>query len=157
MQAERKRTVLVQCSDAIHGASALPVDVGHRLCTQTLGSINTLLMEVLSQRGYDYLIPTRPTASDDDTLHTPSTRGSGHRGSSSRSSSRGSSRGFGYSSSQCRPLRSPSSSTNAISPFVSPGPVSTQRREPALDDITEANESTPTSTTDVRSKRGRRV
>ena len=132
------------------------------------------LTKVLSQRGYDYLIPTRPTAIDNDMLHTSSTRGSGHRGSSSRGSSWGSSRGSGHSSSRGRPLESPSSSIGAMSPFVSPGPVSTpshpsplnriltyqrasQRRAPALDFITEADESTPTSTADARSKRGRGV
>ncbi|XP_057546532.1 uncharacterized protein LOC130825369 [Amaranthus tricolor] len=168
--AERIRSVLVQCSDATQGASALPVDVGYRLCTQTLGSINMSLTEALCLTGYDYLIPTRPTTIDDDTLHTPSTSGSRHRGSSSR----GSSRGSGRSSSRGRSSESPSTSTGAMSPFVPPGPLFTpphpsppnriltyqrasQRRAPILEVITEAEESTSTSTTDARTKRGRGV
>ena len=98
--------------------------LGYRLCTQTLGSINTLT-EALSLTGYDYLIPTRPTTIDDDTLHTPSTSGSRHRGSSSRGSSRGSLRGSGRSCSWGRSSGFPSTSPGAMSPFVPPALVST--------------------------------
>ena len=171
MQAERIRAILIQCNDTIHGAATLPVDVGYRLCTQTLGSINTSLTDVLSQAGYDYLISTPPTTRDDETFHTPSSRGSGHRGSSSRRSNSRSSRGFERSSTRGRSFRSPLSS-GVMSPFVPlvfvftlphPSPShaiityqhASQRRDPALDVIAEADESIPSSSTGARSKRGR--
>ena len=74
------------------------VDVGYRLCTQTLGSINTSLTNVLSQVGYDYLIPTPPTTGDDQTFHTLFSQGSGHRGSFSGGLSSRFSGGSGRSS-----------------------------------------------------------
>ena len=171
MQPERIRSVFIQCSDTMHGAATLPVDVGYRLCTQTLGSINTSLTDVLSQAGYDYLIQTPPTAGDDEKFHTPSSWGSGHRGSSSRGSSSRSSRGSGRSSTRGRSFSSPSPS-GAMSPFVPPASVSTpshpspphtintfqrasQRRDLAVDVIAEADKSTPSSSTGACSKRGR--
>ena len=124
MQPERIRSVFIQCSDTMHGAATLPVDVGYRLCTQTLGSINTSLTDVLSQVGYDYLILTSLTTGDDQMFHTLSSRNSGHRGSSSGGSSSRSSRGSERSSTRGRSSRSPSSS-GAMSPFVPPASVST--------------------------------
>ena len=148
----------------MHGATTLPVDVGYRLCSQTLGSINTSLTNVLSQAGYDYLIPTPPIIDEvDQTFHTPSPRGSGHRGSSSGGSSSRFTRGLEHSSTRGRSSRSPSTS-NAISPFIPPVSMTTpphpspphtiiiyqrasQRRAPALNVIVEADESTPSSST----------
>ena len=169
MQAERIRAVLIQCNDTLLGATTLPIDVGYRLCT--LGSINTSLIDVLSQVGYDYLIPTPPTNGDDETFHTPSSRGSGNQGSSSGGSGSHSSRGFGHSSTRGRSSRSPSLSSVMLSfvplAFVStpphPSPPHTmityqrasQRRVSALDVIAEADESTLSSSTDARRKSGR--
>ncbi|XP_057538094.1 uncharacterized protein LOC130815621 [Amaranthus tricolor] len=170
--AERIRSVLIQCNDTMHGATTLPVDVGYRLCSQTLGSINTSLTDVLSQAGYDYLIPTPPIIDEvDHTFHTSSPRGSGHRGSSYGGSSSRSTRGLERLSTRGQSSRS-SSTYGAMSPFIPPASMITpphpspphmiityqrasQRRAPALNVIAEVDESTPSSSTGAHNKKGR--
>ncbi|XP_057530802.1 serine/threonine-protein phosphatase 7 long form homolog [Amaranthus tricolor] len=171
--AERIQSVLIQCNDTIQGAATSPVDVGYRLCSQTLGSINASLTDALSQAGYEYLIPTPPVIGDvDDTFHTPSPRSSAHRGSSSGGSSSRSTRGRQRSSTQGRSSRSPSTSAT-MSPFVPPSSINTppphpsppqriityqrasQRRAPTLNVIAEVDEFTPSSSTGAQNKRGR--
>ncbi|XP_057537485.1 serine/threonine-protein phosphatase 7 long form homolog isoform X2 [Amaranthus tricolor] len=172
--AERIRSVLIQCNDTIQGAATSPVDVGYRLCSQTLGSINASLTDALSQAGYEYLIPTPPIIGEvDDTFHTPP-RSLDHRGSSSGGSSIRSTRGRECSSTRGRSSRSPSTS-GAMSSFVPPASMTTtpphpsppqrvityqhasQRRAPALNVIAEVDEYTPSSSTGAQNKRGRRL
>ncbi|XP_057545665.1 uncharacterized protein LOC130824611 [Amaranthus tricolor] len=172
-QAERIRSVLIQCNDTIQGVATSPADVGYRLCSQTLGSINASLTDALSQAGYEYLIPTPPIIGEvDDTFHTPSPRSSAHRGSSSGGSSTRCTRGRERSSTRGRSSRSPSTS-GAMSPFVPPASMTTppphpsspqriitcqrasQRRALALNVIAEVDKYTPSSSTSAHNKRGR--
>ncbi|XP_057544037.1 uncharacterized protein LOC130823434 [Amaranthus tricolor] len=153
--AECIRSVLIQCNDTIQGAFTSPDDVGYRLCSQTLGSINSSLTDALSKAGYEYLTPTPPVIGEvDDTFHAPSPRSSAYRGSSSRGSSSRSTRGRQRSSTRGRSSRSPSTS-GTISPFVPLASITTppphpsppqriityqrasQRRAPALNVIAE--------------------
>ena len=158
----------------MHEATTLPVDVGYRLCSQTLGSINTSLTDVLCQAEYDYLIPSPPIIDEvDQTFHTSSPRGSGHRGSSFGGSSSRSTRGLERSSTRGRSSRSlstfgcyvaicSSSFHDHSSTSIASAPHknvtyqrASQRRASALNVFEDVDESTPSSSTDAHSKRGR--